>query len=89
MKFIRENPDLVKAAVANKNDHADVDKILELDSKRRMLLITGPNMGGKTALLKTLGLAVLMARSSHRFGAELPRVGHDATIDKERPLPWA
>ncbi len=39
-----------------------VSNDLELDSKRRILLLTGPNMGGKTALLKTLGLAVLMAR---------------------------
>ena len=22
-------------------------------------------------------------------GTELPRIGHDATIDRERPLPWA
>jgi seryl-tRNA synthetase len=35
LKFIRENPQLVKDAVKNKNDHADVDKILELDTGRR------------------------------------------------------
>jgi len=34
-----------------------------LDEEHRLLLISGPNMGGKTALLKTLGLAVLMAQS--------------------------
>ena len=36
---------------------------LRLDSEHRLLTITGPNAGGKTVLLKSLGLAALMAHS--------------------------
>ncbi|MFH2036581.1 MAG: serine--tRNA ligase [Candidatus Zixiibacteriota bacterium] len=38
LKFIRENPDLVKEAVKNKNEHADIDVILNLDSRRRDII---------------------------------------------------
>ncbi|MEZ5358030.1 MAG: serine--tRNA ligase [Candidatus Zixiibacteriota bacterium] len=38
IKVIRDNPDLVKQACANKNDKADIDAIIALDNQRKALL---------------------------------------------------
>jgi DNA mismatch repair protein MutS2 len=47
---------------------------LDLGEAERILILTGPNMGGKTVALKTIGLAVLMASSG------LPVVADPGTI---------
>lgn len=39
LKFIRENPDLVREAVAKRRDSAPLDEILALDERRRSLLV--------------------------------------------------
>jgi len=38
LKFIRENPELVKAGIAKKNDNSDIDAILEMDEQRREII---------------------------------------------------
>ena len=45
---------------------------IELDASRRALLITGPNTGGKTVLLKTIGLAAAFARTGFFFPGDRP-----------------
>lgn len=40
-----------------------VPNTVALDDGHRLLIVTGPNAGGKTVLLKTLGLAAIMAHS--------------------------
>ncbi|ADR37436.1 DNA mismatch repair protein, MutS family [Oceanithermus profundus DSM 14977] len=48
---------------------------LHLSERTRILLVTGPNMGGKTVLLKTLGLAVLMHQAGLFVAAEAAELG--------------
>ncbi len=48
---------------------------IDFGAPARSLLITGPNTGGKTVLLKTLGLAAVCARTGFPFPAtDQPRV---------------
>lgn len=47
MKFIRENPDLVKAGIKKKNDSTDIDQLLNLDESRREVIRTVEELKAK------------------------------------------
>ena len=43
-RFVRNNPETVKQAVANKNERVDVDRFIDLDARRRELLQTSESL---------------------------------------------
>jgi DNA mismatch repair protein MutS2 len=65
------NPILAAMALdPSKEGRAPVPVDILLDEARNPLIISGPNRGGKTVSLKTLGLVTLMAQSGMHVPAE-------------------
>lgn len=75
-------PELVDAAVVALTDarhplldERAVPQSIRLDDETRMLIVSGPNMGGKTVTLKLVGLAVTMAGCGMHLPAAAATIG--------------
>jgi DNA mismatch repair protein MutS2 len=62
LTLINARHPLLERNLKSKGAHV-IPSTVELDEKARELVITGPNTGGKTVVLKTVGLLALMAQS--------------------------
>jgi DNA mismatch repair protein MutS len=56
-------------------DDAFIPNDLDLDASRRMLIVTGPNMGGKSTFMRQTALIVLLAHVGSFVPAERARIG--------------
>ena len=61
--------------VESVSTQAFVPNDVELDSKRRMLIITGPNMGGKSTYMRQIALIVLLAHIGSFVPARAATIG--------------
>ncbi len=64
------------ADVLRRQKRETVPLTLTLEGSQRTLLISGPNTGGKTVALKTIGLLALMAQAGLPVPAEAAEFGY-------------
>lgn len=66
---------VVEAAMTATGDYAFVANDLTLDTDRRIWLLTGPNMAGKSTFLRQNALIVLLAQTGSFVPAEAAHIG--------------
>lgn len=76
-----KNPTLLLAKESSQQEMRVVPLHLELDPSERALVITGPNAGGKSVAMKTVGLLCVM----HQSGYALP-LDPDSSLPKLQQL---
>jgi len=82
--YVRPQIDDGPAVVIRDGRHPVLDRLLgekfvpndvELDADRRLLVLTGPNMSGKSTYMRQVGLLVVLAQAGSFVPARFARVG--------------
>ncbi|NOX66856.1 MAG: serine--tRNA ligase [Chlorobi bacterium] len=78
IKFIRENPKIVKQGILNKNEKDTVDEILEADRERRKLLVTVEELKAKrNKVSQEVGRLKKAGENADDIVAEMKQVSED------------
>lgn len=78
IKFIRENPEIVKQGILNKNEKDTVDEILEADKERRKLLVTVEELKAKrNKVSQEVGRLKKAGENADDIVAEMKQVSED------------
>ncbi len=85
IKFIRENPELVKAGIKNKNEKDTVDQILEIDKKRREIIrVTEELKAKRNKVSQEVGRLKKAGENADEIIAEMKKVSDDIkSLDDE------
>ena len=76
IKFIRENADAVKTAMANRNTEVDVDAILALDSRRREIVLEADGLKAeRNKISKSIGLMIKEGKDPEEIKAKVREMG--------------
>ena len=46
LRFMRANPDIVRKAIADKREKAELDRLLELDEAARVIIVKSDELSG-------------------------------------------
>ncbi len=78
LKFIRENADRVRQAILHKHENADLDRILELDEKRRSLLVEAEQLKAvRNRVSKEIGERLKAGGDAAELKAQMKEVSAD------------
>lgn len=85
IRFIRENADAVKAAMANRNADVDVDAVLELDNRRRVIVSEVEELkADRNKISKSIGLMIKAGEDPAAIKAQVRTMGDQITaMDNE------
>ncbi len=85
IKFIRENPELVKAGIKNKNEKDTVDQILEIDKKRREVIrVTEELKAKRNKVSQEVGRLKKAGENADEIIAEMKKVSDEIkSLDDE------
>jgi seryl-tRNA synthetase len=76
IRFVRENPDAVKAAMINRNADVDVDALLELDNRRRTRITDVEALKAeRNKTSKSIGLMIKEGRDPEEVKAQVREMG--------------